>query len=87
MVYVDNEEVQLTATEYALLRILAMNLGKVVTQSQLLREVWGPDAGENGHYLRVYMRQLRKKIEKDSAMPKLLINEPGIGYRLIFLPR
>ncbi len=81
-VFLNGLEIHLTATEYALLRILAVNLGKVVTQPQLLREVWGPTGEPNSHYLRVYMRQLRKKIEQDSSAPKLLINEPGIGYRL-----
>ncbi len=76
-------EIHLTATEYALLRLLAVNLGKVVTQPQLMREVWGPASEENSHYLRVYMRHLRKKIETDPALPKLIINEPGIGYRLV----
>lgn len=81
------EEIHLTATEYALLKTLALNIGKVVTQKQLLREIWGPSAEENAHYLRVYMRHLRKKIETDPALPKLLINEPGIGYRLLSLSR
>jgi two-component system KDP operon response regulator KdpE len=82
-VFIKDQEIHLTATEYALLRILAMNLGKVVTHSQLLKEVWGPTSDDNSHYLRIYMRQLRKKIEQDPSMPKLLINEPGIGYRLL----
>jgi two-component system, OmpR family, KDP operon response regulator KdpE len=82
-VFLNKLEIHLTATEYALLRLLAANLGKVMTHSQILREVWGPTAGENSHYLRVYMRQLRKKIEIDPSAPKLLINEPGIGYRLL----
>jgi two-component system KDP operon response regulator KdpE len=85
MVFSDGAEIHLTATEYALLKALALNLGKVLTQKQLLREVWGPAAGENTNYLRVYMRHLRKKIETNSSLPKLLINEPGIGYRLIKL--
>jgi two-component system, OmpR family, KDP operon response regulator KdpE len=76
-------EIHLTATEYALLRALALNLGKVITNKQLLRDIWGPEAQENGHYLRIYMRQLRKKIEADPSTPTLLINEPGIGYRLL----
>lgn len=82
-VFIKDQEIHLTATEYALLRILAINLGKVVTHSQLLKEVWGPTSDQNSHYLRIYMRQLRKKIEQDPSMPKLLINEPGIGYRLL----
>jgi two-component system KDP operon response regulator KdpE len=85
-VFLKDVEIHLTATEYALLKLLALNLGKVITQKQLLREVWGPSAGENTHYLRVYMRHLRRKIETDPSLPKLLINEPGIGYRLIKIP-
>jgi two-component system, OmpR family, KDP operon response regulator KdpE len=82
-VFLNEVEIHLTATEYALLRLLAVNLGKVVTHAQILREIWGPTAGENSHYLRVYMRLLRKKIETDPSAPKLLINETGIGYRLL----
>jgi two-component system, OmpR family, KDP operon response regulator KdpE len=85
-VFVKDVEIHLTATEYALIKILALNMGKVLTQKQLLCEVWGPSGGENAHYLRVYMRHLRKKIETDPGLPKLLINEPGIGYRLIKIP-
>jgi two-component system KDP operon response regulator KdpE len=86
-VFVNETEIHLTATEYALLRLLAVNIGKVVTQPQLLREVWGPTAQENSHYLRVYMRHLRKKIEAEPSLPKLLVNEPGIGYRLLLAPK
>jgi two-component system, OmpR family, KDP operon response regulator KdpE len=82
-VFLGETEIHLTATEYALLRLLAVNLGKVVTQQQLLKETWGPASAGNSHYLRVYMRQLRKKIERDPSSPKLLVNEPGIGYRLL----
>jgi two-component system, OmpR family, KDP operon response regulator KdpE len=82
-VFLRESEIHLTATEYALLRLLAVNLGKVMTQQQLLKEIWGPASEGNSHYLRVYMRQLRKKIEQDPSSPKLLINEPGIGYRLL----
>ncbi len=84
-VYYKNDELHLTATEYALLKALALNIGKVMTHKQLLREIWGPSAEDNAHYLRVYMRHLRRKIESDPSLPKLLINEPGIGYRLIKL--
>jgi len=82
-VFLNSTEIHLTATEYALLRLLALNLGKVITHSQLLREIWGPESEPNSHYLRIYMRQLRKKIELDPSAPRMLINEPGIGYRLI----
>jgi two-component system KDP operon response regulator KdpE len=76
-------EVKLTATEYALLKILAQHAGKVVTHKQLLREVWGPNAEEQSQYLRVYMTHLRKKVESMHAQEKLLKTESGIGYRLV----
>ncbi len=76
------QEIPLTATEYALLRVLAQNAGKVVTHRQLLREVWGPQAEEQAQYLRVYMNHLRKKLGEQADQPRLLRNEPGIGYRL-----
>jgi two-component system KDP operon response regulator KdpE len=76
-------EIYLTATEYALLRLLAQNAGKVVTHRQLLREVWGPKSEEQAQYLRVYMNHLRKKLGEQADQPQLLRNEPGIGYRLM----
>ncbi|MFA6172907.1 MAG: response regulator [Kiritimatiellales bacterium] len=79
----DGQEISLTATEYALLRVLAQNAGKVVTHRQLLREVWGPQAEEQAQYLRVYMNHLRKKLGEPAGQPRLLRNEPGIGYRLM----
>ena len=79
----DGQEIHLTATEYALLRVLAQNAGKVVTHRQLLREVWGPKAEEQAQYLRVYMNHLRKKLGEQADQPRLLRNEPGIGYRLM----
>jgi two-component system KDP operon response regulator KdpE len=82
-VTVKGKEVKLTATEYALLKILAQHAGKVVTHKQLLREVWGPNAEEQSQYLRVYMTYLRKKIETPGAKDKLLRTESGIGYRLV----
>jgi two-component system KDP operon response regulator KdpE len=82
-VLVNNKEVRLTATEYALLKILAQHAGKVVTQKQLLREVWGPNAEEQSQYLRVYVTHLRKKIEVPDSREKLLRTESGIGYRLV----
>lgn len=85
-VTVQGREVKLTATEYALLRQLALHAGKVVTQKQLLREVWGPNAEQQSQYLRVYMMHLRKKIEIDGAPERLLRTESGIGYRLV-VPR
>jgi two-component system, OmpR family, KDP operon response regulator KdpE len=83
IVKVQGREVRLTATEYALLRLLAINAGKVVTQKQLLRDVWGPNAEQQTQYLRVYMMHLRKKIEISDAPHRLLKTESGIGYRLV----
>lgn len=85
-VTVKGHEVKLTATEYALLKVLALHAGKVVTHKQLLREVWGPNAENQSQYLRVYMTHLRKKIEIPDAPEKLLKTESGIGYRLV-LPK
>ena len=82
-VKVNGREVKLTATEYALLKLLALHAGKVVTHKQLLREVWGPNAEEQSQYLRVYMMHLRKKIEIPDAAERLLRTESGIGYRLV----
>jgi two-component system KDP operon response regulator KdpE len=83
VVKVDGQEVRLTATEYSLLRLFVQHAGKVLTHRQILREVWGPNQAEQTHYLRVYMAHLREKLEADPAQPKLLITEPGIGYRLM----
>lgn len=85
VVTVSGREVKLTATEYALLRVLALNAGKVVTHGHLLREVWGPNAADQSQYLRVYMNHLRKKIEIPQGKQKLLRTESGIGYRLVLL--
>ena len=73
---------RLTPIEYRLLTLLAQNAGKVLTHRQILVEVWGPEHATQNHYLRVYMAQLRRKVERDSARPDFLITEPGIGYRL-----
>ncbi len=80
------QELHLTPTEYLLLTVLMKNVGKVVTHRQILREVWGPSAERESHYVRVYMGHLRRKIEPDPAQPTLLLNEPGVGYRLADLP-
>ena len=71
-----------TRTEYRLLALLAQNAGRVLTNRQILTEVWGREAAEQTHYVRVYMAELRKKIEADPARPRLLVTEQGIGYRL-----
>ncbi len=81
-VHVRGEEVHLTPIEYKLLALLVRHAGKVVTQQQVLREVWGPTQTDQTHYLRVYMGHLRRKIEADPARPKLLLTETGVGYRL-----
>ena len=78
----DGAEVHLTPTEHKLLSRLVRNAGGVVTHRQLLADVWGPDYTEHTHYLRLYMGQLRAKLEVDPADPKLLLTEPGVGYRL-----
>jgi len=81
-VTVEGAEVHLTPIEYKLLALLARHAGKVLTHRQLLRDVWGPNAVEHTHYLRVHMASLRRKIEKDPARPQWLTTEPGVGYRL-----
>lgn len=83
IVKVNGELVKLTATEYALLRLFIQHAGKVLTHTQILREVWGPEYIEETHYLRVYVANLRKKLEADPANPKLFVTEPGVGYRLV----
>jgi len=76
-------EVHLTALEFRLLAALARHLGMVATHRELLREVWGPSHVEHTHYLRIYMKQLREKLEDDPVRPKYLLTETGIGYRLM----
>lgn len=76
-------EVHLTPIEYRLLGVLLANAGRVLTHRQLLREVWGPSHIEQNHYLRVFMGNLRHKLEDDPAQPKMLVTETGVGYRLI----
>ena len=73
--------VRLTPTEWSLLEILVRHSGKLVPQQQLLTEIWGPGTEQQTHYLRVYLAQLRRKLEPDTARPRYLITEPGIGYR------
>jgi two-component system KDP operon response regulator KdpE len=74
-------EVRLTPTEWRLLEALARHPGRLVTQRQLLTEVWGPDLAGETQYLRVYMGQLRRKLEPNVGRPRHLITEPGVGYR------
>jgi two-component system, OmpR family, KDP operon response regulator KdpE len=82
VVTVDGREVKLTPKEYDLLRILVTHAGKVITHRHLLREVWGPTSVYETHYLRVYIGQLRQKLEPDPAQPQYILTEPGVGYRL-----
>lgn len=79
-----SEEIHLTPIEFRLLAALLNNPGKVLTQRQLLNQVWGPNAVEHSHYLRIYMGHLRQKLEADPARPQHLLTETGIGYR--FMP-
>ena len=80
-VFYGTREIHLTPIEYRLLTVLVRNAGRVMTHRQILKEVWGPPYVEQTHYLRVFMNQLRKKIEADSTRPRFLLNEPGVGYR------
>ncbi|MFN8587481.1 MAG: response regulator [Candidatus Eisenbacteria bacterium] len=79
---VDERDVKLTPIEWRLLATLARHPGKVLTHDQILREVWGPQAAGQHHYTRVYMAQLRQKLEPEPSKPRWLVSEPGVGYRL-----
>jgi len=81
-VFVRETEIDLTPTEYKMLCILAKHVGRVVTYQQLLREVWGKNAEENNHYLRIYAQHLRRKLADDPMLPKYIITEAGVGYRM-----
>jgi two-component system, OmpR family, KDP operon response regulator KdpE len=85
-VFLRGAEVHLSPKEYSLLRFLVNQAGKVVTHQQLLKEVWGPANVEDVQYLRVLMKQVRRKIEPESPIPRLLVTEAGVGYRLLVLP-
>jgi len=85
LVTVGGEERKLTPTEYAILRLLVRNAGKVLTHQQILRDVWGPNVESDSGNLRVYITQLRRKIEAEPARPRILLTEPGVGYRLKIL--
>ena len=82
-VWRQGQEVHLTPTEYKLLATLVRHAGKVLTHRQLLKEVWGANYVNQSHYVRVYLAQLRQKVEADPARPRLLVTEPGVGYRLL----
>lgn len=81
-VFSRGQSVHLTPNEYRLLTVLMQNAGKVMTHRQLLKDVWGPGAAEESHYVRVYVNQLRDKIEVDSSRPVHILTETGVGYRL-----
>ncbi len=83
VVKLNDHEVRLTATEYSLLRLFIQHAGKVLTHRHILREVWGPNALEQTHYLRVYIAHLREKLEIEPSKPRLILTEPGVGYRLV----
>ncbi len=76
------ERVKLSPKEFSLLKILAMNAGKLLTHKYLMKEIWGEAHGDDNQYLRIYIAQLRQKLEKDPARDQFIVNEPGIGYRL-----
>jgi len=81
-----DQSLRLTAMQWRLLEALGRHAGSLVTSGQLLREVWGPGHAEQGHYLRIYVRQLRQRLEDDPSHPRFLVNETGIGYRLLVDP-
>jgi two-component system KDP operon response regulator KdpE len=81
-VFVGTQEIHLTPLQYRLLAVLVKNAGKVLTQHYLLKEVWGPSYKDNSHYLRIYMSQLRQKLEANPTQPQYLLTESGVGYRL-----
>jgi two-component system, OmpR family, KDP operon response regulator KdpE len=87
LVTLDGARVHLTPTEYALLEAMVSNPGKLLTHVWLLRRVWGQGYGQESHYLRVYVRALRRKLGDDAAAPRLILTEPGVGYRWIAEPR
>jgi two-component system KDP operon response regulator KdpE len=81
-VFLNDEEVHLTPIQYRLLVVLIKHAGKVLTHQQIIKEVWGPSYTENAHYLRIYMSQLRHKLEADPTKPQYFLTESGVGYRL-----
>ncbi|QPK64292.1 response regulator [Methylomonas sp. LL1] len=81
LVSLDDKEVHLTPIQYRLLCVLIKHAGRVLTHQQILKEVWGPSYQENPHYLRIYMSQLRQKLEADPTQPRYLLTESGVGYR------
>jgi len=85
-VHLRGELVRLTPTEYRLLEAMATNAGKLLTHGWLLRKVWGPAYGRESHYVRVYVQQLRRKLDDDPGRPRFILTEPGLGYRWLAEP-
>jgi two-component system KDP operon response regulator KdpE len=83
LVFLDGAPLHLTRKEFAILRILAAHPGRLVTQTGLLREIWGPHHAEDTHYLRIFIRKIRDKLGDDSHRPRYIETEPGVGYRFI----
>lgn len=82
-VTVEGETIKLTPTEYDLVKVLAQNAGRVLTHKQLLKSVWGNQYNEDTHYIRVYIGQIRRKLEKDPTQPQYILTESGVGYRMM----
>jgi two-component system KDP operon response regulator KdpE len=82
-VHRDGEEVHLTPTEWQIVEVLTRNRGKLVAQQHLLQQVWGPQYESETHYLRIYMSQIRRKLEPDPSRPRYFVTEPGMGYRFV----
>ena len=82
LVTIRGERVKLSPKEFALLKVLAMNAGKLLTHKYLMQEVWGDAYGEDNQYLRIYISQLRQKLESDPMRDQYILNEPGVGYRM-----
>jgi two-component system KDP operon response regulator KdpE len=83
LVTIDHENVKFTPLEYELLKLFVKNRGKVLSQRQIMKEIWGPGMESETNYLRVYIAAIRKKIEKDPSRPKILVTEPAVGYRFV----
>jgi len=79
----NGNELHLTPTEWQIVEVLSRHRGKLVTQQQLLQQVWGPQYERETHYLRIYMSQIRRKLEPDPSRPRYFITEPGMGYRFV----
>ncbi len=84
-VKINDSIIQLSPTEYDLLILFIKNVGKVLTHRMIMKEIWGPHRTEENHYLRVYMRQIRRKLETDPSQPTLFVTEPGVGYRMVII--